>query len=78
MTITAYRPPAPAPSILEEVVCPDYQRRFQACASVCASIWAAGLNSCGSPLERECWQRSYAEHLRTLAQVWTPTSHDGV
>lgn len=67
----AYQPPPPSASILAEVVCPDEQQRFRACAAVCASIWAAGLNSCGTPVERLHWQRSYAEHLRKLAVAWT-------
>jgi hypothetical protein len=77
VTITAYRPPAPTPSILTEVVCRDHRQRFQACASVSASIWAAGLNSCGTPAERAAWQREYAEHLHTLTRIWAPPVDDG-
>lgn len=58
-------------SLLAEIACPDEVQRFRACAAVCASVWAAGLNSCGTPAERLHWQRSYAEYLRKLAVAWT-------
>ena len=71
MTITStYRPAAPHASILDEIVCGDELQRFKACEAVCASIWAAGLNSCASVIERQSWQARYAHYLLKLSRLW--------
>jgi hypothetical protein len=71
VTIAAYRPAPPSASILAEVVCPSEDQRFRACEAICATVWAAGYNSCASSAERASWRARYTRYLATTAEAWT-------
>lgn len=68
--VTMFRPRGPVSTILDEIVCDDFQQRWCACRAVEATIWATGLNACQTPVERATWQAQYASHLWQLYQTW--------
>jgi len=60
------RPALPDASTLAEIVVPDFDQRFAACAAVAAGIWGHGYRMCRTPLEQREWMAARIRHLERL------------
>lgn len=69
MTMLSRPTPLPA-TVLDEIVCDHFHRRFAACRAVERTIWGLGLQMCSTPVERAAWQAQYRSHLEKLCIVW--------
>jgi hypothetical protein len=67
---TTLRPSAPPTTVLDEIVCDNFDRRFAACKAVEATVWGRGLQMCTTPVERAAWQTQYRAHLERLCIIW--------
>lgn len=59
------------PSILDEIICDDLDRRLAAVVAVCATVWASGQSSCRTPAEIAVWTARRQQHLRELLDTLT-------
>lgn len=65
-----FRPQALPATVLDEIVCDNFDRRFAACAAVANTVWGHGLQMCATPVERAAWQAQYRSHLERLCTIW--------
>jgi hypothetical protein len=63
------------PSILEEIVSPDFENRLAACAALSADIWGRGLAACTTDDERLEWAHRVIEHFTAVRRSWLQRSH---
>ena len=64
------RPTTTIDQLMDEIDGEVLSRRFAACRAIEAAVWAYGLRTCTTPVERAEWVCRYTSHLEQLGTVW--------